>query len=394
MKILVTGASGFVGQNLTEQLKNIRDGKAKNTPLDGEPLEIMMPTPRSDAAVLAACCRQADAVVHLAGVNRADHFNKFVTGNVGFTKQLLADLKQNPKKPTVIFASSIHAGKDTPYGRTKKEAEDLIFAYGEETGARTVVYRFTNLFGKWCRPDYNSVTATFCRNIAADLPIRIDDRQTALTLTYIDDVVEELLRALAGHAQTQDGYGCVKETTRITLGELADLLQRFRAAQKAGELPCLRSAFEQKLYATYLTYLPDADLRQALQPKADERGSFTELLHIQNGGQISVNISRPGVTKGQHWHHSKHERFIVVKGHGLIQTRRIGTDAAGQPYPIRSYEVRGEKPEVITMVPGCTHNLINLSEQEEMITIIWANEAFDPEHPDTYREPVSIRRNV
>ena len=394
MKILVTGASGFVGQNLTEQLKNIRDGKAKNTPLDGEGLEIMMSTPETDAAALAACCRQADAVVHLAGVNRADHLHKFETGNVGFTKQLLTHLRQNPKKPAVIFASSIHAGKDTPYGRTKKEAEDLIFAYGKETGARTVVYRFTNLFGKWCRPDYNSVTATFCRNIAEDMPIRIDDRKTMLTLTYIDDAVEELLRALAGHAQLKDGYGFVQETTQITLGELADQLQHFRAAQKAGKLPCLRSAFEQKLYAAYLTYLPDADLRQALQPKEDERGSFTELLHIENGGQISVNVSRPGVIKGEHWHHSKHERFIVVKGHGLIRIRRIGTDAAGQPYPVRSYEVWGEKPEVITLVPGCTHNLINLSETEEMITIIWANETFDPEHPDTYREPVSIRRNV
>lgn len=388
MKILITGASGFIGQNLTEQLKNIRDGKAKNTPLDGKTLEIMTAASGTDAAVFAAYCGQADAVVHLAGVNRADHSYDFQTGNVEFTGQLLANLKQNPKKPDIIFASSIHAGKNNPYGRTKKEAEDLIFAYGAETGARAVVYRFTNLFGKWCRPDYNSVTATFCRNIAADMPIRIDNRKTMLTLTYIDDAVDEILRALAGHALIENGYGRVKETEQVTLGELADRLQSFRAAQKAGEIPCLRSAFEQKLYTVYLTYLTDPDLRQTLQPKNDDRGSFTELLHIQNGGQISVNVSRPGITRGQHWHHSKHERFVVVKGHGLIQTRRIGTDAEGQPYPVKSYEVWGEKPEVIIMVPGCTHNLINLSKDEEMITIIWANEIFDPEYPDTYREPV------
>ncbi|MBR3705863.1 MAG: NAD-dependent epimerase/dehydratase family protein [Firmicutes bacterium] len=395
MKILVTGAAGFVGQNLIAQLENIRDGREKTSPLTSpEELEILACSRRTSKAEFEEYCRKADFVVHLAGVNRTPDDSQFMAGNAGFTDQLLSHLEKNNSKAPVLYASSIHASSDTLYGRSKKAGEALIREYGRRTGAPVYIYRLTNLFGKWCRPNYNSVVATFCHNIARDLNITVNDPEVVLTLTYIDDVVDEIIRAAAGQPTQAGGSAegeelyCVPVTYQVKLGRIAQLLCQFRYMRDTLQVPKLDDPFEKKLYSTYLSHLPEEAFSYRLKPNTDQRGSFTEIIRTPDRGQVSVNISKPGITKGNHWHHTKNEKFLVVSGHGLIQLRKLGTDAAGNPHRIVEFEVRGEDMEVVEMIPGYTHNIINLSETEDLVTLMWANEAFDPARPDTYFEPV------
>ena len=400
MNILITGAKGFVGKNLTEALKNIRDNKDRTRPAlkIGEICEYDLDTPQEK---LAEYCEKADFVFHLAGVNRPQDPAEFMAGNFGFSSELLSALKQSRNTCPVMLSSSIQAtliGRyDGDYGRSKKAGEELFFAYAGETGAKVLVYRFPNLFGKWCRPNYNSAVATFCHNIANDLPIRVNDRNTELELLYIDDLVQEMLDALEGkeHRCGFDGLAAVPDvdgrycyvpvTHKVTLGEIADLLEQFRAQPETLVLPEIPAgSFAKKLYSTYLSYLPREKAAFPLKMNEDARGSFTELLKTENCGQFSVNISKPGITKGEHWHNSKWEFFIVVSGHGLIQDRRIGSDE------VWKFEVSGDKIEAVHMLPGFTHNIINLSDTEPLVTLMWANEQFDPAHPDTYGEKVEV----
>ena len=382
MNILVTGAKGFVGRNLCESLKNIRDGKDR-TRSDLKIEKIFEYDLNTDPELLDTYCEKADFVFNLAGVNRPKDSAEFMAGNFGFASTLLDTLKKHGNRCPVMLSSSIQAtcvGRyDSDYGRSKKAGEDLFFAYGEETGAKVLVYRFPNLFGKWCRPNYNSVVATFCHNIAHDLPIQVNDPATELELLYIDDLVAEMLDALEGK-EHRDGRFCYVPTThRVTLGEIAELLNRFHDQPKTLVMPEIPAgSFAKKLYSTYLSYLPKEKASFSLKMNEDTRGSFTELMRTENCGQFSVNISKPGITKGQHWHHSKWEFFIVVSGHGLIQMRQIGTDE------VLDFEVSGEKIEAVHMLPGYTHNIINLSDTENLVTVMWANEQFDPAHPDTF----------
>ena len=405
MKVLVTGAAGFVGKNLVASLKNIRDGKDRTRPelsLD----EIYEYDIQTDPALLEEYCAKADFVFNLAGVNRPKDNAEFMAGNFGFATTLLETLKKHGNTCPVMLSSSIqatllgrYAGSD--YGRSKLAGEELFFSYGAETGAKVLVYRFHNLFGKWCRPNYNSAVATFCNNIANDLPIQVSDPKVELELLYIDDLVEEMLGALEGRehhcefdgvdaVERAEGRYCFAPTThKVTLGEIVELLKSFQLQPQSLMLPEIpQASFAKKLYSTYLSYLPEEKTKFPLKMNCDARGSFTELLKTEKCGQFSVNISKPGITKGQHWHHSKWEFFIVVSGHGLIQERKIGVDENGQPYPVRNFEVSGEKMEAVHMLPGYTHNIINLSEKENLVTVMWANESFDPEHPDTFFEPV------
>ena len=398
MKILITGAKGFVGKNLTEALKNIRDGKDKTRPnLDID--EIFYYDIDSSMEELDFYCQKADFVFHLAGVNRPQNPEEFMQGNFGFTSTLLSTLKKHGNICPIMISSSIQAtciGRyDGDYGRSKKAGEELMFAYGKETGAKVLVYRFPNLFGKWCRPNYNSAVATFCNNIANDLPITVSDRNVQLELLYIDDLLAEMLDALEGREHrcsfegintvlSEDGEFCAAPIThKVTLGEIVDLLDTFKAQTKTLVMPEIPyNSFAKKLYSTYLSYLPKEKVSFPLKMNEDARGSFTELLKTGSCGQFSVNISKPGITKGQHWHHTKWEFFIVVSGKGLIQQRKIGTDE------ILNFEVSGDRIEAIHMLPGYTHNIINLSDKENLVTVMWANEAFDPQHPDTYFEVV------
>ena len=399
MNILVTGAAGFVGKNLVATLQNLHDGKDRTRPAltVGEIFTYDIDT---DPALLAEYCKKADFVFHLAGVNRPKDESEFVKGNFGFTSMLLDTLKAQKNTCPVMLSSSIQAtligryGK-SDYGRSKLMGEQLLFSYGEETGAKVLVYRFPNLFGKWCRPNYNSAVATFCYNTAHDLPITVNDPKTELELLYIDDLVTEMLDALEGreHHCTFDGvntvldvkgnYCAVPTTHHVTLGEIASLLESFKQQPQTLLLPeAAEGSFAKKLYATYLSYLPEEKTAFPLKMNVDDRGSFTELLKTAKCGQVSVNISKPGITKGQHWHNTKWEFFIVVAGHGLIEERKIGTDE------VRRFEVSGDKIEAVHMLPGYTHNIVNLSETENLITVMWANEAFDPSHPDTFFEKV------
>lgn len=397
MNILVTGAKGFVGKNLCEALKNIRDGKDRTRNIKiGEIFEYDIDTEKS---LLDGFCEKADFVFNLAGVNRPKETAEFMQGNFGFASELLNTLKRHNNKCPVMLSSSIQAtliGRyDSDYGRSKKAGEELFFKYSEETGAKVLVYRFPNLFGKWCRPNYNSAVATFCNNIANDLEITVNDRNTELELLYIDDLVAEMLDALEKkehHCEfdgintviTENGKYCAVPTThKVTLGEIADLLEQFKNQPKTLLMPEIpNNSFAKKLYSTYLSYLPKEKISFPLKMNIDERGSFTELLKTANCGQFSVNISKPGITKGQHWHNSKWEFFIVVSGHGLIEERKIGSDE------VLRFEVTGEKIEAIHMLPGYTHNIINLSDTEDLVTLMWANEKFDPSHPDTFYEEV------
>ena len=399
MKILVTGAKGFVGQNLCAQLKNIRDGKAK---CYGEVAveEIFEYDIDSTADELDAYCREADFVFNLAGVNRPQNTEEFMEGNFGFASTLLETLEKHGNKAPVMLSSSIQAtlaGRfgDSEYGRSKRAGEELFFNYSARTGARVLVYRFPNLFGKWCRPNYNSAVATFCNNIANDLPIMVNDRSTELELLYIDDLVDEMIAALRGeehHCEfegvetvlCEEGKYCAVPTThKATLGEIVDLLEAFKAQPQTLVVPEIPyNSFAKKLYSTYLSYLPKEKASFELKMNCDARGSFTELLRSEKCGQVSVNISKPGITKGEHWHNTKWEFFIVVSGKGLIQQRRVGSDE------VLNFEVSGDKIEAIHMLPGYTHNIINLSDTEDLVTVMWANEAFDPNKPDTYFEKV------
>ena len=399
MNILVTGAKGFVGKNLVAQLHNIRDGKARWYPVTGD-LAVYEYDVDSDPAELDTYCREADFVFNLAGVNRPKDRSEFMKGNFGFASVLLDTLKKYGNKCPVMLSSSIQAtlmGRyaASDYGRSKLAGEELFFGYAEETGARILVYRFPNLFGKWCRPNYNSAVATFCNNIANGLPIQVNDRSTELELVYIDDLVDEMVAALAGKEHRcefdgldpvaeEDGRYCyVPVSHRATLGGIVDLLHRFAGQPESLVIPEIpKGSFAKKLYSTYLSYLPKEKVAFPLKMNVDERGSFTEMLRSEKCGQVSVNISRPGVTKGQHWHNTKWEFFIVVSGHGLIQQRRVGSDE------VIEFEVSGEDIRAVHMLPGYTHNIINLSDTENLVTVIWANEVFDPHRPDTYFEPV------
>lgn len=399
MKILVTGAKGFVGQNLVANLKNIQQGKNRTRPaLHVE--EIFEYDLQSTPEELDAYCAKADFVFNLAGVNRPKEQSEFMQGNFGFASTLLATLKKHGNTCPVMLSSSIQAtliGRygESDYGKSKLAGEELFFAYAEETGAQVLVYRFPNLFGKWCRPNYNSAVATFCNNIANDLPIQVNDASVELELLYIDDLIEEMLDALEGKAHhcnydglvpqpATDGRYCYAPTThKVTLGEIVELLDLFKKQPQTLLMPEIPyNSFAKKLYSTYLSYLPAEKTIFDLKMNKDERGSFTELLKTLNCGQFSVNISKPGITKGEHWHNSKWEFFIVVAGHGLIQERRIGTDE------VREYEVSGEKIQAVQMLPGFTHNIINLSQTENLVTVMWANEQFEPRHPDTFGEKV------
>ena len=398
MKILITGAKGFVGKNLAEALKNIKDGKDRTRP-DLKIEEIYPYDIDSTKDELETACNNADFVFNLAGVNRPKENSEFLKGNFGFASVLLNTLKKYNNKCPVMLASSVQAtliGRyDSEYGRSKKAGEELFFDYSAETGARVLVYRFPNLFGKWCRPNYNSAVATFCYNTANDLPITVNDRNTELELLYIDDLVTEMLDALEGkeHHCEFDGvrtvlkengkYCAAPITHKVTLGEIADLLENFKAQPETLLMPEIPdNSFAKKLYSTYLSYLPKDRVSFPLKMNVDSRGSFTELLKTKNCGQISVNISKPGITKGQHWHKSKWEFFIVVSGHGLIEERKIGSNE------VLRFEVSGDKIEAIHMLPGYTHNIINLSETENLVTVMWANESFDPNKPDTFFEEV------
>ncbi len=399
MKVLVTGAKGFVGRNLCVQLANIRDGKAKFYG-DVSVSEIFEYDIDSTPDALEAYCREADFVFNLAGVNRPQNTNEFMQGNFGFASTLLDTLKKHHNTCPVMLSSSIQAtlqGRfgDSEYGRSKKAGEELFFDYSAQTGAKVLVYRFPNLFGKWCRPNYNSAVATFCNNIANGLPIQVNDRSTEMELLYIDDLVDEMIAALQGKEhhcefdgvdtvlQTDGRYCAAPITHKVTLGEIVDLLQEFSTQPTTLLIPSIPvNSFAKKLYSTYLSYLPKEKVAFPLKMNVDDRGSFTELVKSIDKGQVSVNISKPGITKGQHWHNTKWEFFIVVAGHGLIQQRKIGTDE------VLNFEVSGENIEAVHMLPGYTHNIINLSDSENLVTVMYCNECFDPNHPDTYFEPV------
>ena len=409
MKILVTGAKGFVGRNLCSQLNNIKDGKARWYELP-EPIEAVYEYDiDSSAEQLDQWCSDCDFVFNLAGVNRPQNQEDFMKGNFGFASTLLDTLRKHRNACPVMISSSIQAtlaGRfgTSEYGKSKKAGEELMFQYGQETGARVLVYRFPNLFGKWCRPNYNSAIATFCNNIANDLPIQVNDRSVEMELLYIDDLVDEMIEALKGNGSrckfdgvetvpAADGrYYYVPMTHKTTLGEIVDIIRECaRAAANEGglnmiELP--QGSLRYKLMTTYLSYLPKEKAIYDHRMNVDPRGSFTELVHSANCGQVSINISKPGITKGEHWHHSKFEYFTVVSGHGLIQLRNEADPTA----PVLNYEVSGERIQSVIMLPGYTHNIINLSDTQDLVTVMYCNEIFNPQKPDTYFDPVEKKQ--
>ena len=382
MKVLVTGAKGFVGKNLVAQLNNIKDGKARcygDLKIDAV-YEYDIDSTIED---LDAFCKDCDFVFNLAGVNRPQNQEEFMQGNFGFASTLLDTLKKHGNKCPVMISSSTQAALDNPYGESKRAGEQLMFSYAEETGAKVLVYRFPNLFGKWCRPNYNSAVATFCNNIANDLPIQVNDPKVVLNLVYIDDLVDEMIAALKGEEHGKEQFCEVPIVHSVALGEIVEMLYKFKEQPQSLIVPEIpNNSFIKKLYSTFLSYFPKEKVAFPLKMNIDDRGSFTELLKSKNVGQVSINISKPGITKGQHWHNSKWEFFIVVAGHGLIQERKIGTDE------VIEFEVSGDKIEAVHMLPGYTHNIINLSQTENLVTVMWANESFDPNKPDTFFEVV------
>ena len=405
MNILVTGAQGFVGKNFVANLKNIKENKNRTRPkiqID-DIYEYDLSSTREE---LERYCAQADFVFNLAGVNRPNDPTEFLKGNYGFASELLDGLKRHSNICPVMLSSSIQATLSgrfgvSEYGKSKLAGEELFFEYAKETGAKVLVYRFPNIVGKWVKPNYNSAVGTFCHNVANDLPITINDPNVELELLFIDDLVEEMFDALEGKEHhcdfngiekipNRDGRYChVPVTHKATLGYIAETLNLFHDQPNSLVIPQIKeNSFEKKLYSMYLSYLPESKVQFDLKMNCDNRGSFTELLKTTDHGQISVNISKPGITKGQHWHNSKWEFFIVVSGHGLIQERKIGLDENGEPYPVMEFHVSGEKIQAVHMLPGYTHNIINLSETEDLVTVMWANEMFDPQHPDTFYEEV------
>lgn len=404
MRVLITGAKGFVGRNLAESLKAIRDGK------DGQgryqallPLTVFEYDKGSAREELSLYCAEADFVFNLAGVNRPKDASEFMEGNCGFLSDLLDLLEHHRNLCPVMLSSSAQASLlgrygQSDYGKSKLAGERYLQAYATRTGAKALIYRFPNLYGKWCRPNYNSAVVTFCHNVAHGLPIQVNDPSTELELVYIDDLVEEMLQALLGceHRCAYDGlqaipdpkggFCYVPQTDRATLGEIVELLHGFKAARDTLDVPDVTpGSFSKKLYSTYLSYLDPHDFSYPLKKNEDARGSFTEIIHTADRGQVSVNISKPGITKGNHWHHSKWEKFCVVAGEGLIRLRQVGEDADGNPHPVIEYRVSGDEPTVVEMIPGYAHSIINLSDACDLVTVMWANEVFDPEAPDTYQ---------
>lgn len=382
MRILVTGSKGFVGRNLISQLHNIQSGKAKNYAIAGEELTIFEYDIDSDPAELEVYCKQADFVFNLAGVNRPKDQAEFMKGNFGFASALLDTLKRQKNTCPVMISSSTQAALDNPYGESKRSGEQLLFEYAQEAGVKVLVYRFPNVFGKWCRPNYNSALATFCNNVANGSPIQVNDPSVVMNLVYVDDVVDELIGALSGNEHRCGIYCEVPVVHTITLGSIVELIYSFKDMPNNLNVPNLSDEFVKKLYSTYLSYLPQENFCYPLRMNVDARGSFTEIIRTSDRGQFSVNISKPGITKGQHWHHTKNEKFVVVGGRGLIQLRKIGTDE------VLNFEVSGEKIEVVEMIPGYTHNIINLSDTEDLVTFMWCNECFNSNKPDTYFEKV------
>lgn len=365
MKILVTGAKGFVGKNLVAELKNRNYNEIYECDIETTDEELDEYT------------KNCEFVFHLAGVNRPEKEEDFMKGNFGFTSVLLEKLKKHNNKCPILITSSIQAKLDNPYGKSKKAGEDLMFTYAKKTGAKVYVYRLTNLFGKWCRPNYNSVVATFCNNIAKGLEIKINDPSVVLDLAYIDDVLKELINAMEGNASIKDGYGYIPVTHTVTLGEIADLILKFKKSREDLQIPNMKNEFEKNLYSTYLSYLPENEFGYQVKMNIDNRGSFTEIFKTEERGQVSVNISKPGIVKGNHWHHTKNEKFVVVSGEGVIRFRKINSSE------VIEYKVSGEKIEVIDIPCGYTHNIENTG-KTDMVTIMWANEVFNPEKPDTY----------
>lgn len=365
MKILVTGAKGFIGKNLIAELKTTTNH------------EIFEYDQDTEDSLLQQYCQDANFVFHLAGVNRPKEQAEFMSGNFGFTSELLDLLKQHQNNCPVMISSSVQAALDNPYGQSKKAGEELLFSYSEETGANILIYRFPNVFGKWCRPNYNSAVATFCHNIAHDLPIQVNDRSVEMTLVYIDDVVKSLVDALEGKEQREGNYCVVPITHQTTLGKIVDVIESFKASRAERSIPDMSEPFTKKLYSTYLSYLPEDQFSYDLKMNVDARGSFTEFIRTPDRGQVSVNISKPGITKGNHWHHTKNEKFLVVSGSGVIRFRKLDTDE------IIEYFVSGDKLEVVDIPVGYTHNIENLGDSD-MVTIMWVNEVFDPENPDTH----------
>ena len=365
MKILVTGAKGFIGKNLIAELRNRKYDDIFEFDKD------------TDLKLLDEYCKHSDFVFHLAGVNRPKEQSEFMEGNFGFTTVLLDTLKKYDNKCPIMISSSIQAELNNPYGESKKAGENLLFSYSEETGARVLVYRFPNVFGKWCRPNYNSAVATFCHNISHNLPVQVNDASVVMNLVYIDDVVNELISALEGNENKVDEFCEVPVVHTITLGEIVDMIYSFKTSREDKSVPDMSDAFTKKLYSTYLSYLPEDQFSYELKMNIDQRGSFTEFIKTPDRGQVSVNISKPGITKGNHWHHTKNEKFLVVSGSGVIRFRKIDSDE------IVEYFVSGDKMEVVDIPTGYTHNIENLGDSD-MVTIMWANESFDPEKPDTY----------
>ena len=397
MKVLITGASGFVGKNLVVSLEAIRDGKDKTriiTALD-KPSELVIYKYDIDSKLeeLDTYCSDCDFVFNLAGVNRPQNPEEFMSGNFGFASTLLDTLKKHKNTCSVMLSSSVQASLEgryagSEYGKSKRAGEELFFDYAKETGAKVLIYRFPNLFGKWCRSNYNSAVATFCHNAANGLPLQVNDPSVQMDVVYIDDLVDEMIRALGGR-ETRDGSFCrVPVHYETTLGHLANTIQSFPEIRASLGIPDLSDPLTDKLYATWLSYLPPNSFVYDLKMNADYRGSFTEIVRTTDRGQFSVNVSKPGITKGNHWHHSKNEKFLVLKGTALIRLRKVGKDNDGNEFPNVEFKVSGEKLQVVEMIPGYTHSIVNLSDTDELVTFMWANECFDPTKPDTYFEEV------
>ena len=390
MKILVTGAYGFIGQNLCAALEEIAKGHDRRADHALPSAPELLRFGRGDTAeTLDEYCAECDFVFHLAGVNRPEAEEEFAAGNRDLTARLLRMLEAHDNRCPVLLTSSAQAASGNAYGESKRAAEELVFGHAEKAGAAAYVYRLPNVFGKWCRPNYNSAVATFCHNTANGLPIQVNDPTHQMRMVYIDDVIEEFLQALRGNAnRTEDGYCAVAVRYETTLGHIAETILSFPKLLDNLEIPDFSDALTKKLYSTYLSYLPAERFARDAEMKSDARGSFTELLHLGNKGQMSVNISKPGATKGEHWHHTKNEKFVVVHGEALIRERRVGARPDGTPWPVHEFRVSGERIQIVEMIPGYTHSIVNLSGTDELVTLMWANETLDPDKPDTFRQEV------